>query len=67
MPWASDFVAALLAHSWPGNVRELRNAMERLATLAPGPNLTAADVQQCCLHAVLEDNPDRDHQATLRF
>jgi transcriptional regulator with GAF, ATPase, and Fis domain len=25
----------LLAHVWPGNVRELRNAMERLAYLAP--------------------------------
>ena len=67
MPWASDFVAALLAHSWPGNVRELRNAMERLALLALGPNLTAADVQQCSLNAVLEDNPDSDHQVALRF
>jgi len=67
MPWASDFVAALLAHSWPGNVRELRDGMERLALLAPGPNLSAADVQQCCLNAVLEDNPDSDHQATLGF
>jgi transcriptional regulator with PAS, ATPase and Fis domain len=67
MPWASDFVAALLAHSWPGNVRELRDAMERLAALAPGPNLTAADVQQCCVNAVLEDNPGNDHQVTLRF
>ena len=67
MPWASDFVAALLAHSWPGNVRELRDAMERLVLLAPGPNLTAADVQQCCFNAVLEDNPDSDHQITLRF
>ena len=66
-PWASDFVPALLDHSWPGNVRELRDAMERLALLAPGPNLTAADVQQCCLNAVLEDNPDSDHQITLRF
>jgi DNA-binding NtrC family response regulator len=36
MPWASDFVEALFAHSWPGNVRELRNAMERLALRAPG-------------------------------
>ena len=60
MPWASDFVAALHAHSWPGNVRELRNAMERLAVLAPGPSLTAADVQQYCLNAVLEDNPDSE-------
>jgi DNA-binding NtrC family response regulator len=58
---------ALLDHSWPGNVRELRNAMERLALLALGPNLTAADVQQCSLNAVLEDNPDSDHQVALRF
>ena len=67
MPWASDFVAALLAHSWPGNVRELRDAMERLALLAPGPNLTAADVQQCRVDAMLEDNPARDHQIALQF
>jgi len=66
-PWASDFAAALHDYSWPGNVRELRDAMERLALLAPGPNLTAADVQQCCLNAVLEDNSDSDHQITLRF
>ena len=67
MPWGSDFVAALLAHSWPGNVRELRDAMERLALLSPGPNLTAADVQQCFVDAMLEDNTDGDHQFALRF
>ena len=67
MPWASDFVAALLAHSWPGNVRELRDGMERLALLAPGPNLTGADVQQCRVDAVLEDNPDSGHQIPLQF
>jgi DNA-binding NtrC family response regulator len=67
MPWASDFVPALLAHSWPGNVRELRNAMEQMALRAPGPNLTAADVQQCSANAVLEDNPDSDHQIALQF
>jgi DNA-binding NtrC family response regulator len=66
MPWASDFVAALLAHSWPGNVRELRDAMERLALLAPGPSLTATDVQQCRVDAMLEDNTARD-QITLQF
>jgi DNA-binding NtrC family response regulator len=60
-------VAELLAHSWPGNVRELRDAMERLALLAPGPNLTAADVQQCCVNAVLEDSLESDHQITLQF
>jgi len=67
MPWASDFVAALLAHSWPGNVRELRDGMERLALLAPGPNLTAADVQQCRVDAMLEANLDSDHQIALQF
>ena len=30
---------ALGSHSWPGNVRELRNAMERLAVMAPVPIL----------------------------
>ena len=67
MPWAPDFVAALLDHSWPGNVRELRNAMERLALLAPGPNLTAADFHQCSVDAVLEDNPKIDHQIMLPY
>jgi DNA-binding NtrC family response regulator len=55
LPWNTDFPAALLAHVWPGNVRELRNAMERLAVLAPGPNLSAADVEKYCLNAVVED------------
>jgi DNA-binding NtrC family response regulator len=67
MPWASDFAAALLAHSWPGNVRELRDAMERLVLLATGPNLTAADVQQCFVDAVLADNVDGDQQISLQF
>jgi DNA-binding NtrC family response regulator len=56
LPWNADFAPALQVHSWPGNVRELRNAMERLAVLAPGPNLTAADVQQFCLAAVVNDD-----------
>jgi DNA-binding NtrC family response regulator len=58
LPWATDFTTALKSHSWPGNVRELRNAMERLAVLATGPNLRAEDFQQFCLNAVLE--PDTD-------
>ena len=58
LPWATDFTAALQSHSWPGNVRELRNAMERLAVLAPGPSLTEADVQQFCLSVVVRDSSD---------
>ena len=48
-PWETDFASALQSHSWPGNVREMRNAMERLAVLAPGPALTAEDFRQFCL------------------
>jgi transcriptional regulator with GAF, ATPase, and Fis domain len=33
--WTADFETALQEYAWPGNVRELRNAMERLAMLAP--------------------------------
>ncbi len=58
LPWAEDFTGALQAHSWPGNVRELRNAMERLAVLAPGPALAALDFQQFCLSTVLEEKGD---------
>jgi DNA-binding NtrC family response regulator len=57
LPWAADFESALKSHSWPGNVRELRNAMERLAVMASGPNLTAGDFEQFCLHPVLEQKP----------
>jgi DNA-binding NtrC family response regulator len=56
LPWDTDFAPALQSHTWPGNVRELRNGMERLAVLAPGPNLTANDVQQFCLSAVVKDD-----------
>jgi DNA-binding NtrC family response regulator len=49
LAWGQDFETALQSYSWPGNVRELRNAMERLAVLAPGPFLTEKDLQQFCL------------------
>jgi two-component system nitrogen regulation response regulator NtrX len=41
---STDALAALAAREWPGNVRELRNAVERLLILAPGNQITAADV-----------------------
>ena len=37
-------VPLLAAYTWPGNVRELANIIERLAILASGETLTAADV-----------------------
>jgi DNA-binding NtrC family response regulator len=58
LPWATDFAPALQSHPWPGNVRELRNAMERLAVLATGPSLSAADIKQLCTGAVVQDSYD---------
>jgi two-component system nitrogen regulation response regulator NtrX len=36
-----DVLPILERYSWPGNVRELRNAVERMAILAPAHRLTA--------------------------
>jgi len=58
--WTADFIAAVKSHAWRGNVRELRNAMERLAVMAPGPNLTAEDFQRHCLSPVLEEQADSE-------
>jgi DNA-binding NtrC family response regulator len=35
---------ALRQHAWPGNVRELKNALQRAALLASGPEISAADL-----------------------
>ncbi len=35
---------ALARHPWPGNLRELRNAVERAAILADGPEVGTADL-----------------------
>jgi two-component system, NtrC family, nitrogen regulation response regulator NtrX len=42
----AEAVKRLAAHDWPGNIRELRNAVERLLILAPGPTVTAEDVDR---------------------
>ncbi len=59
-PWTADFTAALKSHAWPGNVRELRNAMERLAVMAPGSSLSAEDFQRYCLSPVVEERADTE-------
>src|SRR5205085_7348497 len=45
VPFSSDAMAALQAHSWPGNVRELRNMVERLMLLAPSGEVDLETVQ----------------------
>jgi NtrC-family two-component system response regulator AlgB len=37
---------ALTRHPWPGNIRELRNAVERAAILAAGPDVGLADLPE---------------------
>ena len=49
--------ARLAAHAWPGNVRELQNVCWRLAALAPGDTIRAADV------AAQMDSQPRDAHA----
>jgi DNA-binding NtrC family response regulator len=40
----ADALRACLGHPWKGNVRELRSALERALLLAPGPEITTADL-----------------------
>ena len=37
---------AIGRHPWPGNLRELRNAIERAAILADGPQIGLADLPE---------------------
>ena len=43
-PLTADALRACVAHDWPGNVRELRSAVEQALLLAPGPEITPADL-----------------------
>jgi len=43
---APDALAHLSSRPWPGNVRQLKNVVERIAVLAPGPLVSAADVER---------------------
>jgi two-component system, NtrC family, response regulator AlgB len=49
--------AALAQHAWPGNLRELRNAVERAAILAEGPEVGLADLPDRIARAVLTPGP----------
>jgi two-component system response regulator HydG len=40
-----DALEQLMSRSWEGNVRELENTIEAALALAPGPRLTAADLE----------------------
>ena len=42
---SEEAIQKLMQYHWPGNVRELENVIERSLVLAPGPELTAADIR----------------------
>jgi len=42
--FTAEALARLAEHDWPGNVRELENLCRRLALMAPGREIDAADV-----------------------
>lgn len=39
-----DVLPCLQSYTWPGNVRELQNAIERAVVLAPGQEITSAEL-----------------------
>src|SRR6185436_10863391 len=41
---SAEAMQLLVAYPWPGNVRELRNLIESMVVLAPGREITAADI-----------------------
>jgi DNA-binding NtrC family response regulator len=41
---SAEALRACVAHRWKGNVRELRSAIEQALLLAPGPEITPADL-----------------------
>jgi DNA-binding NtrC family response regulator len=43
-PLTAEALRACVAHDWPGNVRQLRSAVEQALLLAPGPEITPADL-----------------------
>jgi DNA-binding NtrC family response regulator len=43
-PLSADALRACISHPWKGNVRELRSAVEQALLLAPGAEITPADL-----------------------
>ena len=53
----AGFLERLETHHWPGNIRELANFMQRVLSLTPGPEITAACFDQ--EHRPIHRQPQR--------
>ena len=49
--FTSEAREAITHYPWPGNVRELRNALERAAIVAEGPEVGLSDLPERVAHA----------------
>jgi two-component system response regulator AtoC/two-component system nitrogen regulation response regulator NtrX len=65
-PLTEEALRAGVAHRWKGNVRELRSAVEQALLLAPGGEITAADLFVGDA-AAASDSPDMDRTSGLSF
>jgi DNA-binding NtrC family response regulator/tetratricopeptide (TPR) repeat protein len=57
---ADDARAAIAGYAWPGNVRELANLMDRMALLAEGTVVTAADLDLPTAPGRIESPPSAE-------
>ena len=62
---SKEALARLQAHAWPGNVRELENLCWRLAALAPGEVVVAADLAGALPVGIAPDDDGADWKHAL--
>ena len=62
---SKEALARLQAHAWPGNVRELENLCWRLAALAPGEVVVAADLAGALPAGIAPDDDGADWKQAL--
>ena len=62
---SKDALVRLQAHAWPGNVRELENLCWRLAALAPGEVIVAADLAGALPATIAPDDDGADWKQAL--
>jgi len=62
---SKEALARLQAHTWPGNVRELENLCWRLAALAPGEVVVAADLAGALPVGIAPDDDGADWKHAL--
>ena len=62
---SKEALVRLQAHAWPGNVRELENLCWRLAALAPGEVVVAADLAGALPAGIAPDDDGADWKQAL--